>query len=295
LNYTPRFAIDARALRRAFNRASGSYDAACQLQNEVRDELLQRLELFALQPRRILDLGAGTGAGSLALRRRYRGAGVYAVDLADAMLRQAQRRGWPWQRPQLVAAEACALPFAAGSFELVFCSLMLQWCDDPPQAFAEIARVLAPGGLLLFATFGPATLQELRAAWDAADNISAHVSELPDLPSIAQAMTQAGLREPVLDRELRVRHYSSVRTLANELRALGAVNAARGRRRSITGKQRLATMQAAYELQRGAAGLPASYEIVCGAAFGAGPESARPPAGEVHVPVAQIGRRGAPS
>lgn len=294
MNHAPRFAIDARALRRAFNRASGSYDAACQLQNEVRDELLQRLELFALQPRRILDLGAGTGAGSLALRRRYRGAGVYAVDLADAMLQRARRRGWPWQRPQLVAAAAAALPFAAGSFDLVFCSLMLQWCDDPPQAFAEIARVLAPGGLLLFASFGPATLQELRAAWDAADD-TAHVSELPDLPSIAQAMTQAGLREPVLDRELRVRHYASVRALADELRALGAVNASRARRRSITGKRRLAAMQAAYELQRCAAGLPASYEIVCGAAFGAGPASARLPAGEVHVPIARIGRRGAPA
>jgi malonyl-CoA O-methyltransferase len=288
MNSPPDRRLDRTSLRRAFNRASSTYDAVCELQDTVRLELLERLQYFALAPRRVLDLGAGTGTGAVALRRRFRSATVIAVDVAEHMLAVARRRGWPWQRPRVVAASAAALPFAPGSFDLVFCSLMLQWCDQPQQVFAEIQRVLRPGGLLQFATFGPATLSELRAAWSTADD-TVHVSELPDLPELAAAMTAAGLAEPVLDREPHLRHYASVDALASELRGLGAVNAARSRRRTMTGRRRAARMRAAYEACRAAGGLPASFEIFFGAAFaGKGPRVGT--AAEVSIPFTSIGR-----
>jgi malonyl-CoA O-methyltransferase len=293
VNTPPDRGLDRVALRRAFNRASSSYDAVCELQDSVRQELLERLDFFPLAPRRVLDLGAGTGAGTVALKKRFRAATVFAVDLAEHMLARARRRGWPWRRPRAVAASATALPFAAGSFDLVFCSLMLQWCDDPQQVFAEIQRVLKPGGLLQFATFGPQTLDELRAAWSAAD-ATPHVSELPDLPELAAAMSAAGLAEPVLDRELQLRYYPSVAALVAELRGLGAVNAARARRRSLTGRQRATRMQEHYEGRRAAAGLPASYEILFGAAF-AGVQPVQAASAEVAIPLTRIGRRGSSS
>ena len=284
--------FDRRALRRAFNRASDSYDAVAALQDAVRQELLERLEFFALSPRHVLDLGAGTGAGSAALLRRYRGASVVAADVAEHMLGVARRRGRLWRRPHAVAASANALPFADASFDLVFCNLMLQWCDEPQRVFAEIQRVLRPGGLLQLSSFGPLTLCELRAAWDAADD-TPHVSELPDLQALAGAMSAAGLAEPVMDRELHMRHYADVDALAGELRQLGAVNAARARRRSMTGARRAARMRAAYETQRVAQGLPASYEIYYASAF-AGRAPRSPDTGgadEIVVPLARIHRR----
>ena len=90
---------------------------------------------------------------------------MVAVDIAPGMLERARRQSRWLRRFGRVRADAYALPFRDGAFELVFSSLMLQWCDDLDAVFAEIARVLAPGGLLLFSTFGPGTLAELREAW----------------------------------------------------------------------------------------------------------------------------------
>jgi malonyl-CoA O-methyltransferase len=81
-----------------------------------------------------------------------------------------------------------------------------------------------------------------------------------------------------------------VAALVAELRGLGAVNAARARRRSLTGRQRAARMRTAYEARRDAAGLPARFEIFYGAAF-AGAQPARTPAGEVAIPLEQFIRR----
>lgn len=282
-----RFRVDRAAMTRAFGRASAHYDAAALLQGEVRSELLSRLQYFPLQPRVVIDLGCGTAQGASALRRRYRHAQVLAIDVAEGMLRTARRRSWPWRRFHCIGADALALPLASQSVDLVYSNLMLQWCDDPALAFAEVRRVLRPGGLLLFSTFGPDTLLELRAAWAEADAAAPHVSAFADMPLLASALQHAGLCEPVMDRDLRRRYYSDADALMRSLREIGAANAAADRRRTLTGRQRLARMRASYEQQRTAAGLPSTWEIIYGAAFA---PAAMP--GETLVPVTAIGRRG---
>jgi malonyl-CoA O-methyltransferase len=290
----PGFHVDRRALARAFGRAGKAYDAAAALQARVREELLARLDYFRLEPRLVLDLGCGTARGAQALRGRYRKARVVGVDIAPGMLAAARQRLWPWQRMPLVCADASALPFASGSVDLVYSNLMLQWCDDLPGAFAEIRRVLRPGGLLLFSSFGSATLAELREAWAQADD-AAHVSLFTDMPGLGQALSLAGFIEPVLDRELLRAHHPSVRALMDSLRVIGAGNALADRRRTLTGTGRVRAMQAAYETLREPAGLPATWELLHGAAF-AGTlhgDDGGPP-GEYRVPIGRIrtARRG---
>jgi ubiquinone/menaquinone biosynthesis C-methylase UbiE len=79
---------------------------------------------------------------------------VVAADIAPGMLERAKQQSRWLRRFARVRADAYALPFGDASFDLVFSSLMLQWCDDLDAVFAEIARVLKPGGLLLFSTSG---------------------------------------------------------------------------------------------------------------------------------------------
>jgi malonyl-CoA O-methyltransferase len=266
MNEAPHFRLDRRAVLRSFSRASRSYDAAAQLQASVNDELLERLQYFQLEPRVILDLGCGTGRGAAALRARFARARVIAVDSALAMTQQARRRQRFWRRYECVCADACALPFAAQSADLVFSNLMLQWCDDPLALFTQVQRALRPGGLFLFTTFGPDTLHELRSAWASADDHS-HVSAFADMPQLGAAMAQAGLVEPVMDREIHCRHYPDVHALVTELRRIGARHAAADRRASLTGPARARAMLAAYGRLRTAEGIPASWEIIYGAAF----------------------------
>jgi malonyl-CoA O-methyltransferase len=254
--------LDPTVVRRAFARAATRYDATAVLQHEVESRLLERVDELGLAPTRILDLGAGTGNGTAALRKRFRGAQVVALDQATGMLREAgKRRGW-WQPFQRVAGDANALPLREACVDLLFSNLCLQWCPDLPRVFAELRRVLRPGGALLFTTFGPMTLHELRAAWAAADG-APHVNRFADLPEIGDALLAAGFRDPVVDLDTLTVTYRDARTLMRELRTIGAGNADTQRPRGLTGKARLARVLAAYEAQRRSDDtLPATYEVI---------------------------------
>lgn len=300
------FSLDRRALTRSFDRAGAGYDGAARLQQQVRAELLERLQYFALEPQCILDLGAGTCQASIALRRRYPQARIIALDIAPGMLKAAPPtggllQGWRlarWRRRrhfQRICADACVLPLASRSVELIFSNLMLQWCDRPEVVFRELARVLKPGGVLVFSSFGPDTLRELRTAWQHADS-GIHVSEFPDMPQLGEALMQAGLIEPVMDIEQHRLLYPDVHALMRELKRLGARNAASQRARGLTGRERLQRMVASYETLRTSAGLPATFEVIFGAAFASAAalhdrgDASAP--GEYAVPLAALKRRG---
>jgi len=283
------FRIDRLALARAFDRASSGYDAAATLQRAVREELFERLQYFRLEPRCVVDLGTGTGEAAVMLRRRYAASQVIAVDLAPGMLREAGRRMRFWRRFSRVCADAHRLPLASARVDLVFCNLMLQWCDEPAAVFAEMRRVLRPGGLLMFSTFGPDTLRELRSAWSKADGLP-HVSEFVDMPLLGAALMHSGFVEPVMDLERRVVHYRDVRALAHELRTIGAHNVATDRQRGLTGRQRWQRMEEQYAALRGAAGVPATYEVIYGAAFAA-QRPAEPATGEQRIAADSLRRR----
>jgi len=289
----PRRRFDRYALARAFDRAGSGYDAAAGLQARVRAELLQRLQFFRLQPQVVLDVGAGTARASVALKQHFPGALVIAADIALGMLRAAPRPWWPWRRYERIVADAYALPLQAQSVDLIFSNLMLQWCDRPDAVFGEFQRVLRPTGLVVFSTFGPDTLWELREAWASVDD-GEHVSRFADMQELGDGLTQAGLMEPVMDVEQHKLDYADSRSLMRELQRIGAANAALGRRRGLTGRTRMQAVTAAYERRRTVSGLPATYEVIFGAAFcgvvgaGGGGEAAT---GEYAVPLARVGRR----
>jgi ubiquinone/menaquinone biosynthesis C-methylase UbiE len=97
--------------------------------------------LDARASHRVLEVGCGAGhllAGLPAGR-------PVGVDLAESLLARTRRR--LGARVTLAQADASALPFAAGSFERVYCSEVLEHLVDPAVAVTEIARVLARGGV----------------------------------------------------------------------------------------------------------------------------------------------------
>jgi len=282
------FVLDRRAVRVAFDRASASYDAAAVLQTRVREELLSRLDLIRITPAVVVDLGCGTGLGARHLKDRYRSATVVAMDPALGMLRETRRRSG-WLRPlQRVCGDVFQLPFRDGAVDLMFSNLMLQWCDDLDAALREVRRVLAPDGFFAFTSLGPDTLRELRHAWGAADQ-GTHVSGFRDMHDIGDALTRAGLSEPVMDVERLTMVYADVAAITRDLKGLGAHNATAARARGLTGKGRWRAMTAAYETQRREGLLPATYEVVYGAAWGARGRPAAPLVqGEVQIPVGAI-------
>ncbi len=284
------FHLDRPCIRTSFDRASAHYEAAAVLQARVNEELLGRLELFKLQPQVVLDLGAGTGRGAEELKRRFRRALVVALDMAPGMLREAQRRQHFFRRFERVCGDAMRLPFADSSVDVVFSCLMLQWCEPLDVVFAEVRRVLKPEGFFAFSTFGPDTLKELRASWAEVDGYN-HVNQFVDMHDVGEALVRAGLVEPVLDVDRTQLTYDDTLALMRDLKAIGAHNVTAGRSRGLTGRGRLAHMQSAYEKYRRNGRLPATYEVIYGAAWGAaGRAGAGIAGGEVRISPSEIGR-----
>lgn len=262
----PRYQLDKRQVRAAFDRAASRYDGAAVLQREVGTRLQERLDVIRLQPTRILDLGCGTGVMSRELARRYKKAEVIGLDLAPSMLAQARKRkGW-FSKQRFVCADAERLPLADDSVDMILSNVTIQWCSDLDALFAECRRVLRPGGMLMFSTLGPDTLKELRASWQTVDGYS-HVNAFIDMHDIGDAMVRSRLADPVMDVETITMTYGDVMTLMRDLKQIGAHNVTAGRPAGMTGRQRLARLRDAYEQFRRDGVLPASYEVVYGHAW----------------------------
>jgi len=285
---------DKRLVRAAFDRAAIAYDEAAVLQREVGERLSGRLDLMTLVPRSVVDLGAGTGRWSAALAKRYPRARILSVDLAEGMLHRARRCAGRWDRLRgrhvFVCADAERLPLADRSTDLLFSNLTLQWCHDLGRTFAEFRRVLRPGGLLLFSTFGPDTLKELRAAWAEVDPGRPHVNHFPDMHDVGDALLRAGLADPVMDREDFQLTYREAAGLLRDLKCIGAHNVNTGRTPGLTGRRQLQAMYAAYERFRRDDRLPATWEVLYGHAFRV-EGGAQEVSGEVRIEPEQIGGR----
>jgi len=159
------------------------------------------------RPRRVLEIAAGTGVVTRALVDALPDADIIATDLNPAMLEQAQSVGTA--RPvQWRQADAMALPFADGEFDAVVCQFGVMFFPDKPHAFAEVRRVLKPGGTFLFNVWDRVEENEF------ADAIGdALAREFPDDPPRFMARTPHG--------------YHDVAAIARDLAAAGFAPAPR--------------------------------------------------------------------
>lgn len=278
--------VDPRALNRRLRLAVDRFSQSAALHREVAQRLLERLEFIKLQPQRVLDLGCGPGLATPGLRRLFPKAQVIVADQTPGFVAQAQKSASRWRRLPGLACDLARLPFATSSVDLIFSSLVLHRVSDLAAAVREFQRVITPGGVLMFATFGPDTLKELRQAWAAVDS-GGHVQGFVDMHDIGDALVGARLADPVMDLDHFTLTYSAVEGLVADLSALGLRNVLAARSKGLTTPRSWQSVRSEYQTLADAEGrLPATWEVAYGHAWGTeGQAQIADASGEVRVPI----------
>ncbi len=253
--------VDRRRVRAAFSRSASAYDGRAAVQRTVQDRVVALLDETAPAARRVLDVGAGTGALLSRLVAARPGLAAAAVDLAPGMAAAARAR---LGAGIVAAADAEALPFRAGAFDLVVSTSAFQWLTRLEPALAEVRRVLAPGGTVAIALFGARTLHELKGAWReaAGPERGARTHRFFDKDELAAALGAVGLSVCAVVEEELTEHHPDARAVLRALKEIGAGGAVPGAA-GLGGRRATLEMLRRYEARHlGAAGVPATWHVV---------------------------------
>jgi NADH dehydrogenase [ubiquinone] 1 alpha subcomplex assembly factor 5 len=227
----------------------------------VAGDLMERLALIHRRFPVILNLGAHHGVLGQCLKFLPGAEMTIDMEPAGRLLRQCQGLR--------VQAQEEALPFRHQSLDLVVSALALQLVNDLPGTLIQIRQALKPDGLMLASLLGGGTLHELRTAFFMAEEeleggASPRVAPFADVRDLGALLQRAGFALPVADAHTLTVTYSDAFALMRELKAMGASNVMRTRRRTPL---RRTTLVRAAEHYSERFGLPdgrvsATFEIV---------------------------------
>ncbi|RYZ93834.1 MAG: methyltransferase domain-containing protein, partial [Moraxellaceae bacterium] len=289
-------ALNKKQIAYSFSRAAHTYDSVAGLQRTVGDALLKKISSNS-QAEIVIDLGCGTGYFTPQLQAQFPQALVVGLDIAEGMLQFARSNsykkgvvilacgdpaldgrlltaGSPLREdddsllksvsfkadPIFCCGDAEQLPFANQSVDIIYSNFALQWCVNLPRLFAELKRILKPGGELIFTTLGPATLHELKSAWHEVDN-RVHVNQFHERETLMNDLHQQGFGDITFEHTPVVMEFEQLSDLTRSLKALGAQNMNRGRATGLTGRKTLQAFKQAYENFRSNNMLPATYDV----------------------------------
>ncbi len=271
MNYGPAMPIDdifdRPTLRRRRDRAAASSTESFFLISEVAARIAERVGEVNRQFPLALDLGCHRGefaacvAANEAVNEQI--ATLVQSDLSAPMAMAAGDTG------PVLATDPEALPFRAGSFDLITSVLDLHAVNDLPGALLQIRHALKPDGLFLAALFGSGTLAELRQSWLDAEaalkgGASPRVAPFAELGDCAALLQRAGFTLPVADSDLITVSYENPLHLMADLKAIGQSNPLTGRNRTPVTRTLLS--EAAERYYTGFSDdegrVPASFEIL---------------------------------
>jgi len=273
-------------IRRQFNRSANSYDAHAHVQRLMSDHLAKAFigwknKRNIAEPK-ILEIGCGTGTLTEILVNEWPSASITALDIAPAMIKLAEQRVLSneanrdgilkntSERISFIQAdvEVWAEDAQESSHDLIVSNACFQWLSNPRQTLGHLRRMLRPGGLLIFTTFGPATFCEMHNAFNEAYRASAVEPQRHGLWFLSTnewscLLNQSGFSSIQSESSIQTEKYASARDFLHSVKAMGASTSEANSMRGLSSRRLFANMYKEYEgkfsIQGGVA---ASYELL---------------------------------
>lgn len=246
-------ADESTQVAKHFTSGAKTYSFGAQLQHAVAEELMQKMPL---KPSGLtLDLGCGPGLFTQQLQSKSDK--LISFDLSMSMLRQGK------SAVTKIQGNSHCLPFLPDSFDQIFSSLMVQWCDLE-RVLEQVHHVLKPGGCAYISTLIQGSLCELEQAWQAVDN-DQHIHEYLSRDELILTVNRAGFGQVSVQQHKHEFWFESVKGLAKELKMLGANYVKNRQNKGLITKSKWQTMESAYRDNFYSAekdAIPASYQVV---------------------------------
>lgn len=233
----------SRVVQRQFNRSATSYDAHAHIQRSMAEQLARSLAEWKnkgfLSDPSILEIGCGTGALTQILVNEWPSANVTALDIAPEMIEVASKRfrsaehpgtaNWKMDRLRFLQAdiEIWAVNAPECSVDIIVSNACFQWLSSPKETLGHLRRMLRPGGLLIFTTFGPDTFREMHEAFDKVYRANGMEPQRHGLSFHSPAQWEIMLQESgyssfYCERSIHIEKYSSARDFLYSVKGMGA-------------------------------------------------------------------------
>ncbi|NUU59502.1 malonyl-ACP O-methyltransferase BioC [Paenibacillus agri] len=271
---------------RQFNRNANSYDAHAQIQCLMSDRLaksfLGLMNKSNISGPDILEIGCGTGALTEIIVNEWPSANITALDIAPAMIKLAKQRvlsdeaNFNGIRKMNSGSlhflhadiEMWAPDAKAASFDLIVSNACFQWLSNPGRTLGHLRRMLRPGGLLIFTTFGPDTFCEMHEAFNGAYRANGLEPQRHGLRFLStdewnSMLKESGFSSIQLERSLQTEKYASARDFLHSVKSMGASTSEAVNVRGLSSRQLFASMYKEYEEKFSIeGGVTASYDLL---------------------------------
>lgn len=273
-------------IERQFNRSSaGSYDIHANVQRIMAEQLARSLSAWkgegVIDSPNILEIGCGTGTLTGMLVNDWSKASITALDIAPGMIKVAEQRilsgttsefgvsNKP-RRLRFIHAdiEMWSADAQTASFDLIVSNACFQWLNDSSQTLRYLRRMLRPGGLLVFITFGPETFNELHQSFTEVYRASAMIPQRHGLLFQSDAqwknlLKEAGFSSIHNERLIHKETYASVRDFLLSVKAMGASTSEAAATPGLSSRRLFAGMYKEYENKFSIhGGIAATYDLL---------------------------------
>ncbi len=255
-------------LRGTINRRCSRSGSDYFLNHEAAQRLEARLDLVRISPHLVVSSGMGNND----LPSRYKGSTQFVhIDFSEMRLSAQPRRGrlaeWMGKAQKRLCGDLSALPLKTGVADMVFSNLDLPFfreCGEVALVLSEAFRVLKPGGLFIFSSFGPDTLQ---AVAPRSENVIFRPASHLDMHDLGDMLVERGFGDPVMEVENLVVNYADPARLMDDLKVQGSCLFAPPDRKGLGGKKKWLQQISVANNETPSVGLDVKVEMVFGHAW----------------------------